>query len=55
MNDIQTQEVGFEILENKNVEPVQGFFVYSPVFPTTLQKIPSFAIFIPEPRNPVYE
>ena len=30
-------------------------YVYSPVFSHDFFKIPSFAIFIPQPRSPFYE
>ena len=59
------------ILENKNVgyksicipgkvnngllNDLFQVYVYSPVFSHDVFKIPSFAIFIPQPRSPFYE
>ena len=53
MNDIQTHrhKMWVGIPENKNV----GVYVYSPVFSHDVFEIPSFAIFIPQPRTPFYE
>ena len=43
------------MLNDIKKKPVPGFLCTHQFFPMTLQKIPSFAIFIPQPRSPFYE
>ena len=58
---LENENVGYKSIYMKGkvynglLNDLLQVYVYSPVFSHDVFKIPSFAIFIPQPRTPFYE